>query len=135
MNADTIRYLARNHIRGNWGAMTLISSVITIILITVGILSIWHRAFLILYIILPPPLAMALVIASNKAVRNECIDLSVIIKGFKDFKRATAAGFLTNIYILLRALLFIYPSIVSRYSYAMTFYILADDLIFRLKRL
>jgi len=59
--------------------------------------------------------------------RGEIAQISQIFEGFSTFKTALIAYLLQFLFILLWTLLLIIPGIIAAYSYAMTFYILADD--------
>lgn len=52
---------------------------------------------------------------------------SKMFDGFNPFWKSFAAYFMYILFIVLWTLLFMIPGIIKTYSYAMTFYILADD--------
>lgn len=52
---------------------------------------------------------------------------SRLFDGFSRFGRSFGCYFMYNLFLLLWMLLLIIPGIIKSYSYAMTFYILADD--------
>ncbi len=52
---------------------------------------------------------------------------SQMFYGFNCFGKSVGAYFMYNLFILLWTLLLIIPGIIKSYSYAMTFYIIADD--------
>jgi uncharacterized membrane protein len=51
----------------------------------------------------------------------------MIFEGFQRFGTALGAYFFMTLFIFLWALLLVIPGIIAAYSYAMTYYILADD--------
>lgn len=63
-----------------------------------------------------------LVIAQEGKARLECL-----FTGFKRFWTSFGAYFLSTLFILLWTLLFIVPGIVAAFSYAMVYFIVADD--------
>ena len=54
-------------------------------------------------------------------------EFSRLFDGFNHFGRSFGAYFMYGLFILLWSLLFVIPGIIKTYSYAMTFFILADD--------
>jgi uncharacterized membrane protein len=73
------------------------------------------------------PLALGMAIIFLKLVRGEEISVEMIFAGFKDFTRSLTAGLLIFIYVFLWSLLLIIPGIIASFSYAMTFFIMADN--------
>ena len=53
--------------------------------------------------------------------------ISQMFDGFNCFGKAFWSAFLTGLFIMLWSLLFIIPGIIKTYSYAMTYFIIADD--------
>ncbi len=60
-------------------------------------------------------------------VRGEKLEIGRLFFGFKYFRRAAAAYLLMMLYIMLWSCLLIIPGIIASFSYAMTFYVLADN--------
>lgn len=58
--------------------------------------------------------------------RQENPKINTLFAYFKNWKTAAAANLLVTLYILLGILLFIIPGIIATYSYAMTYYVLAE---------
>jgi len=54
-------------------------------------------------------------------------ELSRLFDGFNRFGRSFGTYFMYGLLLLLWSLLFVIPGIIKTYSYAMTFFILADD--------
>ena len=61
------------------------------------------------------------------SISHERPEFSRLFDGFNRFGRSFGAYFMYNLFIILWMLLLIVPGIIKTFSYAMTFYILADD--------
>lgn len=89
------------------------------------------QAIPVLGIIISLVIAGAMMIGINTLnlaiARGENAQISQLFEGFSNFKTALVAYLLQFLFILLWTLLLIIPGIIAAYSYAMTFYILADD--------
>lgn len=59
-------------------------------------------------------------------VRGANVEFKDFFSGFNNFGTNCGAGILVGVFTFLWSLLFVIPGIVKTYSYAMTFYILAD---------
>lgn len=81
----------------------------------------------IVYLVVAGPLALGVSIFSLHLARNTEARFEQIFDGFRNFKTSLAAYLLVVIFIVLWALLLIIPGIIAALSYAMTFYIIADD--------
>ncbi|HPY97138.1 MAG TPA: DUF975 family protein [Candidatus Cloacimonadota bacterium] len=127
MDINSIKDIAIMSLKGNIIAMALMCLFILLSIIGIALASIKYPFLLALYFFIPAPLIMGLVKSSIKIVRNEYISFFTIFEGFKGFHRAILAGIITNLYVVLWSLLFIFPGMVARYSYSMTFYLLADN--------
>jgi uncharacterized membrane protein len=73
------------------------------------------------------PFMLGLAIFFLSVSRNENVSVNQLFQGFDRFGTAFGAYFLTTLFSCLWALLLIVPGIIAAISYAMTFYILADD--------
>lgn len=62
-----------------------------------------------------------------KIIREDDPDIFLIFKGFERFFTAFCANLFISIFTTLWMILFIIPGIVKGYSYAMTFFIIADN--------
>lgn len=78
-------------------------------------------------LIIAGPMALGMSIFSLSLSRNQEPKLEQIFKGFERFGVALSAYLLTTIFVVLWSLLLLIPGIMAGYSYAMAFYILADD--------
>jgi len=61
------------------------------------------------------------------SVQDGAPRLSQLFDGFNCFGRAFLSTLLMGLFIVLWCLLFVIPAIIKTYSYAMTFFIIADD--------
>lgn len=73
------------------------------------------------------PLYLGTVRFSLEIARKNPVSASHILSGFQVFWKSLGAYFLGLLFVLLWALLLIVPGIMASLSYAMTFYILADN--------
>ena len=73
------------------------------------------------------PLALGGATFSLAMARGQEVKLDMIFKGFSRFAPALVAHLLKLLYVILWSLLFIVPGIIAALSYAMTFYIMVDD--------
>ena len=73
------------------------------------------------------PMTLGLTIFTLSLVRNTNSHLEQIFEGFRRLGTSLVAWLLIVLYVLLWSLLLIVPGIIASLSYAMTFYIIADD--------
>ena len=73
------------------------------------------------------PMTLGLAYFSLSIARGQYAQLQQIFDGFNNFGTALGAYLLMLIFTLLWMLLLIIPGIIAALSYAMTFYIIADD--------
>ena len=78
-------------------------------------------------IIIAGPLKLGITKFSLSLSRNEDARLEDIFSGFNNFVTALVAYLLMVLFIILWMLLLIVPGIIAAISYALTFYIIADD--------
>lgn len=78
-------------------------------------------------LILGGAFALGVAIFSLNLSRGLDARLEQLFDGFRDFSRALVAYLLMCLWVLLWTLLLIIPGIIAALSYAMTFYILADE--------
>jgi len=78
-------------------------------------------------VILTGVISTGLAIVFLEIIRNSQVDFSDLFKGFSNFGTTCLAGILTAVFTALWSLLFVIPGIIKSYSYAMTYYILADN--------
>jgi uncharacterized membrane protein len=78
-------------------------------------------------LIIAGPLAVGFNLTFLLIARRSTAQIERLFDGFKIFGTALGAYLLMVLFILLWSLLLIIPGIIAAYSYAMTFFILADD--------
>jgi len=115
---------AREALRGVWGLAIGTSVVYFVIFAVLG--SIPGVGNLI-SILISGSMSVGLIIFSLAISRKQNPEFSQIFKGFKKFGVALGAYLLQIIFIFLWALLLIIPGIIAACSYAMTFYIIAEN--------
>lgn len=120
MNLTAIRTEARALLAGRWNLLALI----------------WLAYFFIesaaasvpgVNLVITGPFALGLAMLSLRVVRRQNISVEMLFDGFRDFVRSLVASLLMIIFVCLWSLLLIIPGIIAALSYAMTFYILADN--------
>jgi len=116
--------LARAHLRGNWDIMAgtfLIYLTITGVLSVIPVLG-WFAGLLV-----AGPLLLGLHVLALSAIREREITLGQLFDGFRFFTLSMFAYLLMLLFICLWTLLLIIPGLLAMLSYAMTFFVLADD--------
>ncbi len=116
--------MARESLRGKWGIAV---GTYLVYVIIVGILSEIPVIGTIGTILVSSPLLLGYVIFSLSILRSENAKFKQLFDGFNNFWKAFVTGLLVGLFTMLWTLLLIIPGIIATYSYAMTFYILADD--------
>lgn len=122
---------AKQSLKGKWGTAIAVFLVYFAILFAVafvlGLLPFGKALSNIAIGILVGPFLLGLAIFFLSVSRNEKLSVNQLFQGFDRFGTAFAAYFLMTLFTCLWALLLIIPGIIAAISYAMTFYILADD--------
>lgn len=115
---------ARETLNGKWGVAVggvAIYSVIVIAIDLVPVIGPLANLFI------AGPLAGGMVIFSLALSRNQEAKFEQLLEGFNDFFKYVVAYWCIVLLILLWSLLLIVPGIIAAISYALTFFILADD--------
>ena len=120
-----IRYNAREYLKGKWNNPCALI-ILVLYLINGGLSLIPYLGSVVSFLILGP-FSLGLAIVFLKLVRGEEVNVELMFAGFKDFTRSLTAGLLIFIYVFLWTLLLIIPGIIASFSYAMTFFIMADN--------
>ncbi|MRR14794.1 DUF975 family protein [archaeon] len=115
---------ARTMLKGAWKLPILASAIYLSIILLLNCIPIigWVGA-----IILSGPLMLGYCMAYLAFVRTREMRLSQLFDGFRHFVNAFLAYLLRTVFTILWALLLIIPGIIAALSYAMTFFILADN--------
>lgn len=114
---------AKEALSNNWGA-----AIIACIVFGIAVSLTSSISAGLAYLILWGPLSIAYCLFMMSLIRNEKIEMADLCQRFiNNFLHKFFAGILTSLYTFLWSLLLVVPGIVKSYSYAMTFYIMADD--------
>lgn len=115
---------ARAQLQGAWKMPILASAIYLSIILLLNCIPVvgWIGG-----IALSGPLMLGYCLVYLAFVRTRDMRLSQLFDGFKRFVNAFLAYLLKSIFILLWALLLIIPGIIAALSYALTFFILADN--------
>ena len=123
MFAKDYRARAWEKLRGNWGMAILVCFLYALIVGAISALPVAGVASL----LISGPLAVGLATAFLSLSRTGETKVDVLFGGFtQNFVNNFLAYLLQTLFVFLWTLLFIIPGIVKGYSYAMTYYILAD---------
>lgn len=115
---------AKDSLNGKWGlaigGYLLYYAIVTVLALVpkVGILAV---------IVIGGPFLLGLQTFFLAIARNEEARIEQIFSGFDSFGKALGTYLLMFLYIILWSLLLIVPGIIAAFSYAMTFFIMADD--------
>ena len=112
---------ARNSLRGKWWPVIGTQMVFILVSAAAGSIPIIGP------FLLQPPLWLGWIYFNLTLARQQPADLSQIFEGFKKFGPSVLANFLISVFVLLWMLLLIIPGIIAAFSYAMTFYVIAED--------
>jgi uncharacterized membrane protein len=115
---------ARDALDGRWGLA--IGTFVVYMVITVPISMVPFIGWII-SIIIGGSMAVGIAIFSLSISRRQDAQLGQIFEGFQKFNVALGAYLLMAIFVILWTLLFIIPGIIAALSYAMTFFILAEN--------
>ncbi len=115
---------AREFLKGKWGTAAGAVFILTIITIPISIIPI---AGPIINFIIGGAFTVGIALFWLSIIRQKTVKKSQIFSGFKIFWKCFVAKFMTTLFILLWSLLLIVPGIMAAYSYAMTFFIIADN--------
>lgn len=117
-----LREKARAQLKGNWTNPLVVCLLDVVIGSSVGFM-----IPIIGDIIITGPLMVGVIIFSLKFTGGENPDISVMFEAFNDFGRTVGIFLWERLWVLLWSLLLIVPGIIKSYSYAMAYYIVADD--------
>jgi uncharacterized membrane protein len=115
---------ARSMLKGSWMLPILASGIYVSIIALLNCIPLlgWAGA-----LVITGPLSLGYCMAYLAFVRTKDMKLSGIFDGFRQFANAFLAYLLKTVFIILWTLLLIVPGIIASLSYAMTFFILADN--------
>ena len=122
-NRDLMR-LARESLRGRWGFGVGVSLLYMAISAGCGFLPFLGS---IASLLITGPLVVGFTLVFLNVARRQTAEVGQLFYGFQHFGTALGAYLLMALFILLWSLLLIIPGIIAAYSYAMTYFVIADD--------
>ena len=122
-NAELMR-MARESLKGKWGIA--IGALITYMVVLVAI-QIVPIAGILATLIITGPMIVGMAIFVLSISRNQDTRFELIFEGFNNFANALGTFLLALLFIILWSLLLVIPGIIAAHSYALTFFIVADD--------
>jgi uncharacterized membrane protein len=123
-NNVTLMRMAKESLNGKWGLA--IGTFLVYNLITGAFSAMDNRAS-VLSLLIAGPMMLGAATFSLSVSRGKEAKLEQLFEGFKYYGLAFVTNLLMGLYIFLWSLLLIVPGIIAALSYAMAFYILADD--------
>jgi len=120
----TLMRMARESLVGKWG---LAIGAFVLYFLIVGAVQIIPYIGWIGSLLITGPMVLGLVIFSLALSRGQEFKLEQILEGFHTFETALLTQLISSLFVFLWALLLIVPGIIASLSYAMAFYILADN--------
>jgi uncharacterized membrane protein len=121
---SVIMAMARDSLRGRWGLAVGAFVVYAIAIVVIQIIPILG---IVLSFLIGGPLALGLAIFCLAFSRNQDARIEQLFQGFRWFWTSFAAYLLMGLFTVLWMLLLIVPGIIASISYAMTFFIMADN--------
>lgn len=126
---------ARKCLNGRWGASIGVCIIYFLIFSGLGIstFGIWNYLvyLIIVGMIVPFFFGGVFLLGLNmfflSVAREKEVKASILFEGFTNLGNAFWTNFLMNGLVFLWSILLIIPGIIARYSYAMTYYLMADD--------
>jgi|GEM_PF-142658 len=115
---------ARESLKGKWGLAIAVTVVYCVLL---SVPQSVKNVGPIISILFAGPLAGGLALFSLSLARNQEAKFEQLFDGFKVYATYLVAHVLMTIFILLWLLLLIIPGIIAAFSYAMTYYVIADN--------
>lgn len=114
-----VKLEAKQSLSGKWG-------VAIGTMLVIGLISVAAAYVSVAALILAGVLGVGMAIVMLEIVRGWKVEFGDAFKGFNNFGTNCLAGVLVGVFTALWSMLFVIPGIVKTYSYAMTYYILAD---------
>jgi uncharacterized membrane protein len=111
---------ARVALKGHWG-------LVIAVLITYGLVDAISGLVVIGPLIVGGPLTLGYAAFHLNVARHKDVAFPVLFTGFSNFVTSLLAMIVLPILIVLWSLLLIIPGIMAAFSYAMTFYVMADN--------
>jgi uncharacterized membrane protein len=115
---------ARESLKGKWG---LAIGTFVVYMVIVSVANAVPHVGGLASLIISGPMGLGVAIFVLALSRNQDAKLEQLFKGFENFGTSLVAYLLMVLFIFLWALLLIVPGIIAAISYAMIFYIIADE--------
>lgn len=119
LDLKEIKSTAKESLSGNIGTYIIAYIIMNVI---VGVTS----QFVVGYVLVGP-FTLGMAMLTLKIVRKQSPEIADVFEGFKNFVNALITYLLYGFFLVAWMFLFVIPGIIKTYSYAMTFYILADN--------
>lgn len=115
---------ARNALSNKWGKAALACFIYLLISVPLQLIPGFGIA---VQIFITGPFMLGWALYGLKLARGDSPDIQDMFSGFNEYGKSLGAYLLITIYVLLWSLLLIVPGIMALYSYAMTYFIMADN--------
>ncbi|NTW14577.1 MAG: DUF975 family protein [Candidatus Moranbacteria bacterium] len=122
-NAELMR-AGKESLKGKWGLAIAVSITYCVL---IGALQNVKNVGPIVSLLISGPLAGGLAIFYLSVARGTEAKFEQLFDGFKSYATYLLAYILMVVFIMLWALLLIIPGIIAAFSYAMTYYVIADN--------
>lgn len=124
MLARDYRKLAYDSLQGKWGNLALVTLVYMILVGGAG--SIPEIGSLV-SLVIGGPMVLGYIGIALRVIRREAYRMEDLFDGFRNFFTAFLLQLVNSLLVAVWSLLLIVPGIVKAFSYALSFYILADN--------
>lgn len=121
---QSLRAMAREQLKGNWGKAVLAT---LILLIIAGIAGAIPYLGAVICIVITGPLTLGFCGFFLKIKRGEAVSIENVFDGFKQFVPSLVLYILTSIFIFLWTLLLIVPGIIATLRYSQAYFIMKDN--------
>lgn len=126
LKAKDFRRQAWAALNGKWNTVALVTFVYILIEGACALLANFYIGF-IASVVIAGPFALSFAGIALNVTRGELVEFKMLFNGFHNFGKAFLLNLLNGIFIFLWLLLLIIPGIIKALSYAMSFFILADN--------
>ncbi len=128
INRGSLKQLAKNQLRGNWGSgvlATLLFLVVSAPAVLIGLIPVIGGALTILF---TAPLTIGMLITYLNLTKNVSqLNPSDLFKGFNIYGKSVGIVLWYSLWTFLWSLLFVIPGIIKGFAYSQAMYIIADN--------
>jgi len=117
----------KESLEGKWGVAVGVFLVYSLIIGGLQNASENHNLVSLIILAIAGPMSLGLAIFSLRIARDQEAGFEQLFEGFQNYKTSFIAYLLMVLFIFLWTLLLIVPGIIAAISYAMTFFIIADN--------